>query len=456
MNAEKISYLPNIQRLLPQSADAEQGLLSSFLLSPMTVGALCAERRIAVAHFHVPGHAMIFAEMLDKWTTGDPIDFITLTQSLRDKGLIDAVGGASFVTGLFSYLPTAANAEHYAEILEEKRGLRDLIAICSEFVERGHTEQDDARGLVESAATKICAIGSAGQTSSKPKTPKEMAMEACERAEDRIDKRGLADFTMKTGLPKIDEGMSGIRPGDYILISGKEKSGKTSLAFNILEHVVFVQRKNALAVSLEMKLPEITDRMISSLGRINFTNILNGWMNAGEMDKFQVASTTLGKGKFQIRDDVQSLAQIVAVFRQYKAANPDLELGVVDYLQLIDADKGGGGREDKREQVISHISRTMRRLASELNIGMLMLVQLNEDGQVRESRAPGMDCTAHIRIEPGSEDGLKWARIVYQRNGPSNVAIPLAHLGCFIRFEPGTQVEQEPKENPRKKKWNQD
>jgi replicative DNA helicase len=452
----KITYLPEMQRLLPQSTDAEQGLLCSFMLAPMEVGAVCAERRITPEHLHIPAHAIIFACLFERWTAGHAIDFITVTQALRDKGTLDQCGGAAFITGLFTFIPTAANTTYYAEILEEKRKLRELIKHGTEFVARAYEPLEDAHALFEEAANKIVGIG-AQMVATKPKTPKDMAMEACDRANDRIDKRGLQDFTMKTGIPKLDEGMSGIRLGDYILISGKEKSGKSSLAFQILENVVFEQKKRAFAASLEMKTPEITDRMLASMGRVNFTNILNGWMNEGEQRQFMAAADRLSVGTFQIRDDVQTLPQIVAVFRQYKAAHADFELGVVDYLQLIDADKGG--RDDSREQVISHISRTMRRVASELNIAILMLVQLNEDGQVRESRAPGMDCTAHIRIEPGKEEGQKWARIVYQRNGPSNVGIPLSHIGQFLRFEPAAFDEEAPRSSPQKKQrrnWQQD
>lgn len=450
----QISSLPDVHRLLPQSEDAEKGLLCSFMLEPLKVGALCAEKRIGVDHLHLPEHATVFACLMERWTAGAAIDFITLTQALRDKGTLEFCGGASFVTGLFTYIPTAANTSYYAEILEEKRILRDLIRHATEFTSRAYDPTEDARGLAEEAAEKIVGIG-AKMTSARPKTPKEMVLDACERAQDRIEKRGLQDFTMRTGIVKLDEGMSGIRPGDYILISGKEKSGKTSLAFQIMEHIVFEQKKIALAASLEMKIPEITDRMIASRARVNFTNIINGWMSDEEQRKFTDAAAIIGQGSFQIRDDIQTLPQIVAVFRQYKAANAGFELGIVDYLQLIDADKGSNA--ESREQVISHISRTMRRLANELNIAILMLVQLNEDGQVRESRAPGMDCTAHIRIEPGEGEGQKWARIVYQRNGPSNVGIPLSHLGQFLRFETAA-FEERPAEQPktRRRNWQKD
>ena len=447
---QKITYLPEIQRLLPQAPDAERGLLSSFLREPTMIGALCAERGIREGHFHLPAHATLFRRMMDLWTAGTPIDFITLTQLLRDQSLLDACGGVPAITDLYTFLPTAANAAQYADICEEKRLLRDLIAVTTEYGSRAYDKQDEPQALVEEATAKMCAIAAATSTVIKPKSPKDMITDAIIRAEERIEKRGLSDAVMRTGIKALDEAMSGIKPGDFVLVSGKEKSGKTSLAFQIMEHVVFEQNKRALAVSLEMKLPEITDRMIASMGRINFTTILNGWMSDGDSTKFVEVANRISQGRFQVRDDLYSLPQIVAALRQYKANHPDLEFALVDYLQLVDGEKVG--KDDSREQIIAKTSRTLRRAAGELNIGMLMLVQLNEDGQVRESRAPGMDCTAHIRIEPGDEEGLKWARVVYQRNGPSNVGIPLTHLGQFLRFEQASPREQIAQSEPNKKR----
>lgn len=449
MSAETISYLPSLHRLLPQAPEAERGLLCSFLLNAATTGALCAERGIRVDHFHLPAHSVVFGRIWAMWIENSSIDLLTLTQRLRDNGELDFAGGVGLVTEISGYLPTASMAEHYAEILQEKLMLRGIIKICTEHASRAYEEQDDPSGLLESASVGICSISNV-TTIAKPKTPKEIVMEAAERFEARIEKRGMPEGVLLTGIKKLDDAMSGIRPADYVLISGKEKSGKTSLAFNIFENVVFEQKKRALVVSLEMKIPEITDRLFASKGRINLTRILNGWMEEGELDKFRNVAPLVAEGKFQWRDDIQTLGQITGAFRQYKSANPDLELGIVDYLQLIDSEKQR--KEELREQAIAGISRTLRRLASELNIAMIVLVQLNEDGQVRESRSPGMDCTAHIRIEPGSQEGEKWARIIYQRNGPSNVGIPLAHFGQFVRFEAGTHAEPEPQHTNRKRK----
>lgn len=450
---------PDINTVLPQAPESERALLAAFSLDPATVGAMCAERQIDIAHFHIPAHALLFRAMMDAWIKGAPMDFVTLSQLFRDRGQLEEVGGASAITELFTLLPTAAMASDYADICEEKRLLRALWTICGEYGSRVFNAKVSPQALVEEAGAKLCAITTASATIAKPKTPAEIATEATHRAQERIESRGLADYTMRTGIKQLDEAMSGIRPGDFILVSGKEKSGKTSLAFNIMEHIVFEQGKRAIAVSLEMKLPEIADRMIASIGRINFTNILNGWMSNEESDQFVAAAKKMSGGKFQIRDDLFSLPQIIAALRQHKAAHPDLEFAIIDYLQLVDSDKVG--KDDSREQIIAKTSRTLRRAAGELNLGMLLLVQLNEDGQVRESRAPGMDCTAHIRIEPSEEEGLKWARVVYQRNGPSNVGVPVTHLGQFLRFEQAHISEQrfdamsaEPKKS-KKKRWDQ-
>ncbi len=129
----KVTYLPDTHRLLPQSLDAEKGVLSSFLLAPREIGGLCAEKGVTPLHFHLPTHAEIFDVLMKLWDQAQPIDFIILTQALRDTGKLEAVGGAAFVTELFAFLPTAANASYYIDILQEKHTLREIIRICTQY-----------------------------------------------------------------------------------------------------------------------------------------------------------------------------------------------------------------------------------------------------------------------------------------------------------------------------------
>src|SRR5438046_3129204 len=154
----KITYLPDTHRLLPQSPDAERGVLSSFLLAPREVGGMCAEKQIKKEHFFIPAHADIYATLLELWDANKPIDFITLTQVLRDRSNLDKVGGAAFVTELFTFLPTAANAGYYIEILQEKYTLREIIKVCTEYAARGYDEQDDVPNLLNDVEAKVFEI----------------------------------------------------------------------------------------------------------------------------------------------------------------------------------------------------------------------------------------------------------------------------------------------------------
>src|SRR5436190_687127 len=155
----KVAYLPDTHRLLPQSPDAERGLLSSFLLSPQEVGGMCKEKMVSEDFFFIPQHADIYVVMVELWKAGTPIDFITLTQILRAREMLDKCGGAAFVTELFTFLPTAANAAYYLEILAKAFAARQLIKACTEYAARAYEEWGDGIGeLIDEAQAGVLAI----------------------------------------------------------------------------------------------------------------------------------------------------------------------------------------------------------------------------------------------------------------------------------------------------------
>lgn len=156
----KVSYSPDLHRLLPQAPDAEKAMLSSYLLAPEVIGDLYDENGVTAEQFHIPAHAIIFTEMEALRHHQKPLDFITLTQALRDKGLLDQAGGAANVTELFTLLPTAANAGYYLDIVREKHALREVIKTCTEYAARGYGERVDALGLVTEFQEKASKIGS--------------------------------------------------------------------------------------------------------------------------------------------------------------------------------------------------------------------------------------------------------------------------------------------------------
>ncbi|MGB8167554.1 MAG: DnaB-like helicase N-terminal domain-containing protein [Chthoniobacteraceae bacterium] len=210
------SHLPDIHRLLPQDAQAEQGVLSSFLLDPVAVGRLCSEKRVTRAKFHIPAHAQVFGELMFLWEERMPIDIITLTAHLRGAKMLDQVGGPAFVTDLFTLLPTAANVGYYLEILEEKHTLREIIRVGTEFARRAYDASgDDAATLAAELAEKT------------------------HEAAERIQRAGMRELLLPrrfdpTNPPPrpVPVWMLGgsiiATPGNIMAVQAKSKAGKTA------------------------------------------------------------------------------------------------------------------------------------------------------------------------------------------------------------------------------------
>ena len=205
---QQAAYLPDIPRLLPQSADAERGVLSSFLLAPREIGALCGEQKITPLHFHLPAHASIYACLLEMWDAGKPIDLITVTQFLRDRKLLDQAGGAALITELFTFLPTAANAAYYVGIVVEKFTLREIIKVCTEYASRCYEEQDDVPNLLDSVEGNILRIGQA-RYNGKTANMKDQVMQAITAIEELYERRG-AITGLPTGFAELDKMTDGL------------------------------------------------------------------------------------------------------------------------------------------------------------------------------------------------------------------------------------------------------
>ena len=169
------SYLPDVHRALPQSLDAEKGLIGSVLLSPTVLDDTISQ--IDAAHFHLPAHQIIFEILVEMRNAGRPIDLISVTQFLEDRKLLGEVGGAAVVTDLLTFVPTAANADYYREILREKYLLRKIISVCTEYAARSYEEQGDVKILVDEVEQQILKIGET-RGDSEAQTMKDMVNDA--------------------------------------------------------------------------------------------------------------------------------------------------------------------------------------------------------------------------------------------------------------------------------------
>ncbi len=449
--------------MLPQAPDAERGVLSSFLLVPRDVGGLCAEKQIEAKHFHIPAHGTIYAHLMEMWDKNRPIDFITLTQELRDRQLIDQVGGAAFVTELFTFLPTAANAGYYIEILQEKYTLREMIRVCTEYGGRGYDEQDDVPNLLDALEQKVFAIAQ-DRFKDRMLGMKPMVMAAIHSIQELYDRKGSITG-LETGFSELDKMTDGLHGAEMIVIAARPSMGKTALAMNIAEHVA-VELKKAVAVfSLEMNSQQLVQRLLCSRAKVDLAKVRDGFLSEQNFRSMQVAGGQLAESKMFI-DDTSGLSilELRAKARRLKSQH-DIAAIFVDYLQLLRSTSKRA--QDNRQLEIAEISGGLKALAKELNIPVVVLAQLNRNPESRSGDAKGRPRLGDLR-ESGSieqdadvvgllvreeyyadsdddkkeSEGKATLIIAKQRNGPVG-DVPLTFLKQFTRFETRARGESD-------------
>ncbi len=448
------SYLPEALRALPQSLDAEKGVLGSILLSPTTVLDECINRQVGPKYFHLPAHALIFSMLVEMQEKRKPIDLISLTQFLEDSKRLEAAGGAMAVTELFTFLPTATNASYYLEIVREKYLLRQIISTCTEYAARAYDEQNEVPVLLNEVEKKVLSIGR-DRFAGASKTIKSLALGALESVEKMYENRG-ALTGLATGFAKLDEITNGLQPGEMIVIAARPSMGKTALAMNIVEHVAVKDGKCVAVYSLEMAAEHLALRLLCSMARMDKKKIREGFLNKAQMNSLVQSTTKISKSKLFI-DDTPSLdvMDFQANARRLDNENP-LDLIVVDYLQLMRSPSRRG--QDNRQVEVSEISGGIKALAKELKVPVIVLAQLNRNPDARPGATKGKPNLSDLRESGAIEQdadlvGLLWREAYYldgdekkeaegkadliiakHRNGEVGT-IPLTFFDSITRFE---------------------
>src|SRR5437667_1132744 len=234
---EKVVRLSSqdIHRAPPHSVEAEQGVLGSMLISPRDAIAEVVEK-ITDDYFYVPAHQTIYSVLVDLWNAGQAIDLITFTQVLRDRNLLETVGGAALVTNLFTFVPTAANVGYYLEIVRDKYILRSIIEAGTESVRRAYEEQDEVGNLLDEVEQRIFAVGE-DRFKGQMLSMKDQVMEAIESIEKLYERKG-GITGISTGFVEFDRMTSGMHPAEMIVIAARPRNEKNALAMNIDEYAV--------------------------------------------------------------------------------------------------------------------------------------------------------------------------------------------------------------------------
>ena len=372
-------------KLPPHSIEAEQSVLGGLMLDAAAWDQIAD--RVTAEDFYRNDHRLIFEAVAVLIERSQPCDAVTLSGHLESLGLLDQVGGLSYLGGLARDTPTTANIRAYADIVRERSVLRQLITAGNKIVSSAlDPEGREAREVVDEAERAVFEIAEKG---SRGKVGFRAVKSILPDVVNRIDELYHSDGSMTgipTGFKKLDEMTSGLQPGDLIIIAGRPSMGKSTLAVNIAENAALGSNKSAAIFSMEMSAESITLRMISSLGRINQSNLRSGRLEEQDWPRIDSAMTQLGNAKIFI-DETPALTptEIRARSRRLKRER-GLDLIIVDYLQLMQV----AGTKENRATEISEISRSLKALAKELKVPVIALSQLNRGVEQRVEKKPVM------------------------------------------------------------------
>ncbi len=432
------------------------------LISPRETIAEVVEK-VNDDYFYIPAHQTIYSVLVDIWNAGAGIDLITFTQVMRDRNLLDAVGGAAFVTSLFTFVPTAANVGYYLEIVRDKYILREIIKACTEGARRSYDEQDQVDNLLDEVEQAIYAVGE-DRFKGKAFSMKDEVMEAIETIEKLWENKGSLTG-LPTGFLELDAMTSGLHPSEMIVIAARPSMGKTALAMNIVEHVAVFEKRPVAVFSLEMSTQQLIQRMLCSRARVNLKKARDGFLAQADFDRLTASAAKLAESNIFIDDTPGlSILELRAKARRLSAQHK-IELIVIDYLQLLRSPSRRG--QENRQIEISEISAGIKGLAKELKIPIIVAAQLNRNPENRTGDSKGRPRLSDLResgsIEQDADlvgllvrqeyyadseeerdetEGKAELIIAKQRNGPTG-DVPLTFRKEFTRFEDRAREERE-------------
>jgi replicative DNA helicase len=437
-------------KIPPHSIEAEQAVLGGLMLDNNAWDQVAD--RVSERDFYRHDHRQIFRAIGNLADRSQPFDVVTMSEWLESNGLIEEAGGMVYLATLAKDTPSAANIAAYADIVREKSVLRQLIHVGTEIAEKGFNPQGEgSKALLDEAEKRVFEIAEKGarnrQGFNDMRSLLKLAVERIEILHEQDDPiTGVA-----TGFDDLDEKTSGLQEGDLVIVAGRPSMGKTTFSMNIAEYAAVKSGKPVAVFSMEMPGEQLTNRMLSSMGRIDQHRLRTGRLEDDDWPRLTSAVGMLSEVPMFI-DDTPALTptELRARARRLYREHGELGVIVIDYLQLMQG--GGGSSSENRAAEISEISRSLKALAKELSVPIIALSQLNRSleqrpnkrpvmSDLRESGAIEQDADVIIFIyrdevynEDSPDKGTAEIIIAKQRNGPIG-SVRLAFLGKYTRFE---------------------
>ncbi len=449
-----------LSKVPPHNREAEQSVLGAMLFDERAVGQNIEKLR--EDHFYDEAHRRIFRAIIGLYNQSSPIDAISVSDSLRNSGKLESVGGATYLAQLLDMVPTVAHVGYYTRIILEKAWLRELLAAASEIMTDAYGDVPEVEEVLDRAEKRIFDIVERRVTTSI--VPMEDLVHPVFKWVDDLHKNPKDITGLPTGFDDLDILLRGLQKSDLIILAGRPAMGKTSLALNIAGRVGAHEKKAVAIFSLEMGKQQLVLRMLcseSNTNKLSLKHLQTGRFDSDLYPYLTEAAGRLAQSRIFIDDSATLSAMEIRAKARMLKAREQLDLIVIDYLQLMEERTS---RADNRQQEIATISRQLKALARELEVPVIALSQLSRAVERREENRPQLsDLRESGAIEQDADVVLMIYREEYyqrlqnpkaevadnllnkaevivakQRNGPTGV-IDLNFFGERVRFENRTE-----------------
>lgn len=420
-------------RVPPHNLEAEASVLGSLMLDKDAV--IKIADLLKIGDFYKDDHNLIYETMLALYEEREPIDVLSLSNKLEEKGQLERVGGSSYLASLVNTVPSATNVVHYAKVVQKKALLRRLITAASDIIELGYDESEDAQKLLDEAEQKIFAVSQ--KYIKQDFIPIKSILELAFNRIDELHKSDNAFRGVETHYPDLDNILAGLQKSDLIILAARPSVGKTTFALDLARQVGVMSKVPVGIFSLEMGADQLVDRMIAAQAGVDLWRLRTGKLSSegagNDFEKISDAMGILSEAPIFIDDSGSLNIMEMRTMARRLQAEHDLGLIIVDYLQLMEGRSRSG---DNRVQEISEISRGLKQLARELNIPVIALSQLSravesrpdqipklsdlrESGSIEQDADVVMFLYREDRVKPDTPNkGIADVIIAKHRNGP--------------------------------------
>ncbi len=409
--------MDNFEINMPYSMDAEQAVLGSILRDP-TCLTLIQSKGFLAEYFYRNEHKAIYNAMLQIDALGQTIDALLVIEQMKNDPTFDEAAGKNYLAQLGQAVPSTANVETYAKIVKDKYFIRTLIGVSNEILNDAASGESDAMMLLDSAEQKIYNIRQ-GKSTGEASKFSEIVMD---KVYDRLEKLNSDDPKVReqylgftTGFSELDKITSGLNRSDLIIVGARPAMGKTSFALNIARNAAVLAGKKVLFFSLEMTKEQLAQRVLSTEARVKGIKMRTGNLDGKDWERLNLATAALNDCNLYF-DDTSGITvnEMKAKIRRMK----DVDLVIIDYLQLMKS----GTRSDSRVQEVSEITRSLKIMAKDLNVPVMVLAQLSRatEGHSNKSHRPQLaDLRESGSIEQDADIVLMLYREDYYANDDS-------------------------------------